>query len=79
MNGDIRCEYDEKTRHSIEEGENLTKFYLDENKKYDKNEESDTQFGEASSGYKNENSKRKKEAKHSNEEFLQNLYHVQVY
>ena len=78
-NGDIKCEHDEKTRHSIEEGINLTKFYLDENEKYDKNEEFDNQFGEGSSGVKNRNLKRKKETKNNNEQFLQNLFHVQVY
>ena len=57
----------------------MTKFYLDENEKYDKNEELDSQFGEGSSGVKNRNLKRKKETKHNNEQFLQNLFHVQVY
>ena len=77
-NGDIDCEHDEKTRHSIEGGENLTKFYLDENKKNDKIEELKTPFGEGSSEEKIENLKTKKETKHHNEKFLQNLYHVQV-
>ena len=77
-NGDIDCEHEEKTRHSIEGGENLTKFYLDENKKNDKIEESKAPFGEGSSEEKIENLYAKKETKHQDEKFLQNLYHVQV-
>lgn len=66
-----------------ESGENLTKFYVRENQKRINDtisDASETQFPEGCYGGKieNLNLKRKKECERQKEQFLQNLYHVQV-
>ena len=69
--------------HSKESGENLTKFYARENVKRINEtikDASETKFPEGCYGGKIEylNLKRKKECERKDEEFLRNLYHVQV-
>ena len=83
-NDDRKDDDYDKSEISNKAGDNLTEFYINENRKHSERTENDlfdNQVEEGCDGIKNENLnvKRMQKTESYNEQFLQNLYHVQVY